>query len=146
MNLGERLRAATAVEQESARRAALLKQAEVDEVTLRRVMAAEHFFDYAFRLFEHRLLNEKVPGQVRLGGMDYRHAASELETSKWSIPSNRAEAWRTEGNGIWTADHPLYAVWSDFDRRCKAAGLEPQWSYAYNGDSSWYELTVTAAS
>jgi hypothetical protein len=145
MNLGDRLKAAAAVEQEAARRAELAKQAEVDEVTLKRVLAARHFFDYAFRLFEHRLLNEKVPGKVKLGGVEFRHASFELETSKWNIPANCSAEWRTEGRGIWSTDHPLYTVWVDFERNCKAAGLEPQWAYTYNGDDSWYELTVTAA-
>jgi hypothetical protein len=108
-------------------------------------MAAEHFFDYAFRLFEHRLLNEKVPGKVKLGGSEFRHAAFDLETCKWKIPVNRATEWRTQGWGIWSVDHPLHRVWLEFDRSCKAAGLEPRWEYAYNGDETWYELTVTAA-
>lgn len=147
MNLGDRLKAVQAYQDEADRRAALLKKAESDEETLKKMLAARQFFEYAFQLFEHRLMNGKAPGSVSLGGSDFRSTASKLDAFSWVIPAQRSRLWRTEGKGIWSTGHPLYPVWVEFDERCKAAGLEPQWSYAHDGCGmeSWYELTVTAA-
>ncbi|WP_157657777.1 hypothetical protein [Burkholderia ubonensis] len=147
MNLGERLKAVQGYQAELDRRAALLKKAESDEETLTLVLRTRHFFEYAFQLFEHRLLNHKAPGTIALGGRTFRDVASLLNTCQWSIPSLVSRKWRTEGKGIWTPSHALYAIWEEFEERCKAAGLEPQWTYAHDGVGmeAWYELTVTAA-
>ncbi len=147
MNLGERLKVAQALKEEVAQREILAKKAAHDEETLKMVMAVEHFFDYAFRLFEHRLLNGKVPGYVALGGKTFRLVASLLNTYRWDIPIQYSRQWREKGKGIWSPDHPCYELWVAFDERCKAAGLEPQWTSAHDGVGieSWYELTVSAA-
>ncbi|KVP96704.1 hypothetical protein WJ97_12545 [Burkholderia ubonensis] len=129
-----------------ARRAAMEKQAAGDEETLKLLLSTRHFFDYAFQVFEHRLLHGKVPGMIALGGKTFRDVASMLNTYQWNIPPQKSRLWRTEGKGIWTPGHPLYTVWEEFDARCKAAGLEPQWVSCDDGGAreSWYELTVTA--
>lgn len=147
MNLGDRLKVVQAYQVEEDRRAALLKKAEHDEDTHMRVVRARQFLDYAFKMFEHRLLNGKVPGTIELGGRTFRDVAALLNTSQWNIPGSTTGRWRTEGKGIWSPGNPLYPIWEEFDAACKAAGLEPQWTYAHDGMGMefWYELTVTAA-
>jgi hypothetical protein len=145
MNLGSQLREAQLFQDEAARRADVAKRAAAGEDTLKRALSSRHFFDYAFQVFEHRLLNGILPGVISLGGKTFRTAATALDTYKWAIPANDPGAWRTAGKGVWSLEHPLHAVWAEFDARCAAAGLAPVWTHAYNGDESWYDLTVVAA-
>lgn len=145
MNLGSQLTAAQAFQDEAARRAELTQRAAADEETLKRSLESRHFFNYAFQVFEHRLLNGMLPGTISLGGKTFRAAADALDTYKWAIPANEPGAWRAAGKGIWSVDHQQHAVWEEFDARCSAAGLAPLWMYVYNGDESWYDLTVVAA-
>jgi hypothetical protein len=145
MNLGDQLKAATVVESEFARRAALLKAADDGEKNLEKTLFAQHFFDHAYHIFAHRLMNEQLPGKMKLGGPTFREAATALGTSSWHIPVGVGCHGHAGGRGVWSAGHPLFHVWNEFLERCKAAGLEPEWSSSYNGNESWYELTVTAA-
>lgn len=146
MNLGTQLTQAQAFHDEAALRFELAQRAAAEEDTLKRLLESRHFFDYAFQLFEHRLRNGSLPGAISLGGKTFNPAANALDTYKWSIPANDAAAWRSKGKGVWSADHPLHAVWSEFDARCNAAGLEPQWSYDYGmSHEAHYDLTVVAA-
>jgi hypothetical protein len=145
MSLGTQFKQAQAFHDEAARRAELAKRAAAEEEALKRTLSSRHFFDYAFQLFELRLRHGSLPGVVALGGKAFNEAASALDTYKWSIRVDDTSAWRTTGKGVWLPEHPLHEVWQEFDERCKAAGLEPMWTYAYNGDVSWYDLTVVAA-
>ena len=146
MNLGAQLKAASAFQDELARRAARDKELAAEEAALCRDLVVRHFFDYAFRLFEFRLLNGRVPGSVSLGGKTFRDAAGLLDTFKWSVPPTKSRLWREEGKGVWTDGHPCHHLWVEFDERCKAAGLAPQWTSMHDGMGmdSWYELTVSA--
>ncbi len=146
MNLGERLKAATAAEEEAARRAARARQAAQDEKTFEATVRAQQFFDYAYQLFAFRLINDQPVGTVALGGKSFRDVAFLLNISNWSIPGGSHGAWR-HGSGIWKSNNPLYDVWAEFSVRCKAAGLEPQWAYEHDGmaGDSWYLLTVKPA-
>jgi hypothetical protein len=146
MNLGERLKAATAAEEEAARRAARARQAAQDEKTFEVTLRAQHFFDYAYQLFAFRLVNDQPVGKVELGGKSFRDVAALLNVSSWKIPRGVPGAWR-HGSGVWRSDNPLYDVWAGFAARCTSAGLEPQWSYEHDGmaGDSWYVLTVTPA-
>lgn len=146
MNLGTQLKQAQAFHDEAERRTELAARAAAEEESLKRSLSARHFFDYAFQLFELRLRHGNLPGVISLGGKTFNAAANALDTYKWSILTRQASVWRTEGKGVWTPDHALHQVWQEFDERCKAAGLAPMWTYAYNGDVSWYDLTVVAAS
>lgn len=145
MNLGEQLLQAQAFQDEAARRAEMAKRAATEEEALKRTLETRHFFNYAFQLFEHRLRHGNLPGVLSLGGKTFRPAAAALDTYKWAIPANATRLWRTAGKGVWATEHPLHAEWAEFEARCAAVGLEPQWTYAYNGDESWYDLTVVAA-
>jgi hypothetical protein len=145
MNLGDQLKQAQAFHDEATRRAEMAKRAAADEETLKRVLESRYFFDYAFQLFEHRLRNGSLPGVISLGGKTFRSAATSLDTHNWDIPANASSTWRAAGTGIWSASHPLHGVWAEFDARCKAAGLEPLWTFDYNGTESWYDLTVVPA-
>ena len=145
MNLGTQLKQAQAFHDEAARRAEMATRAAADEETLKRVLSSRHFFDYAFQVFEHRLRNGNLPGVISLGGKTFRNAANALDTYKWAIPAGAPANWRAAGTGVWSTKHPLHALWADFDARCAAAGLAPQWDYKFNGDESWFDLTVVAA-
>lgn len=147
MSLGDHLKANVAYLDEASQRAALEKKAQTNEDTLKQLLMAKFFFDYAFRVFEHRLLNGKLPGAVALGGKTFREAADLLNSHRRNIPPQKSRLWRTEGKGIWSKNHPLYSVWEEFEARCSASGLVPQWVYAHDGVGceSWFELSVSAA-
>lgn len=145
MSLGDRLRAQQAQQAEEAQRVSLQQKAERDEELFLKVIRLEQFFDYSFRLFEHRLLNGKAPGHIQLGHKTFRELATCLNTYNWSIPYAPGTDWRREGVGIWTKSNQFYSLWEAFEQRCAAAGLAPQWSPAHDGAGveSWFELTVT---
>lgn len=146
MNLGDRLTANAVEQSAAAHRVMMEQQALAGEDALKQLLHGRFFFDYAFRIFEHRLLNGKAAGVVALGGKTFREAAFVLRTYQWSIPPQSNRRWRSEGIGIWTPTNALYPLWEEFEARCKAAGLAPHWSYAYDGGNveSWFELSVTA--
>lgn len=144
MNLGTQLQQAVQWNNEAARRAEQAKRTAEAEVKFKNKMVVEFFFDYAFRLFEFRLLNGVLPGVVDLGKtMPFREAASVLESYKWEI--GQSSDWRSNGVGVWAPGHPFHNEWRAFERRCSAAGVSPEWTYCSDGmgQNSWYELTVT---
>ncbi len=147
MNLGSQLKAAQAHHDEAARLAALEKQRVASEARLLFDLEVRHFFNYAFSVFEFRLKHGQLPGTVALGGRTFRDAATLLKTYQWVLPGNPVPDWRTLCKGIWTPGMEGHDLWLEFDARCAAAGLAPQWTSCHDGmgRDSWYELTVVAA-
>lgn len=147
MNLGSQLKAAQAHHDEAARLAALEKQRVADEARLLFDLEVRHFFNYAFTLFEFRLSTGQLPGTVALGGRTFREAATLLKTYQWVFSCNAGPDWQTRCRGVWTPGREGYDLWLEFEARCAAAGLAPQWTACLDGmgRESWYELTVVAA-
>lgn len=146
-NLGQRMRQIETKTQEAAQRKTLAEEAERNEETLIAMLQVQHFFEYAFRVFEHRLLNGKPPGHISLGGRTFRDVATMLSTFRWDIPYGTSVDWRTQGRGIWTPSNKYHSLWLDFEARCAEVGLTPVWSPAHDGVGveSWFDLTVVPA-
>lgn len=144
MDLRAKLQEATLAHEAAARLAEQRNCAVAAEDVLKRTLLSRQFFDYAFQVLELRLRHGQLPGVIALGGTSFVPAAQALDVYKWSIPVGAAQNWRTAGVGVWRPEHPLHAVWQEFEQRCEAAGLTPQWTSVNDmGSYSWYELTVT---